>query len=412
MTKDYYYGGEVPARHHHDGRLRERNNAGNPSSHNNGSRQHQPQTVVHDVHQTSPFTTTVRPLFLALLLLTVVVSLMFAATTPTTNRKPFDPRTMKKQLGGETETPTNVTATATTTINNNNTRSVAAMHKIYNEWSERSSIYAQTNKQCVGDGLFLVPQHKLGVCFLPKVATTNWKFLALRLLGNHPDDICGCTDNEWGCLGGQINYHRRKEWQGGYFAKDIPRESLEGMMMAAGDSDNHHNNNWTFVTMIREPWKRVVSSFWEDHKKSIHPDDYIKGTKSPELQKLFLGYLNSEPTCHSHAMTHYCGLSELEYDHVVDLDDGFEQLSQVLPSELMTRGWEKCTKGNVPSFYDSKINSPHHGTANSSFWTYQLCTEEAIAQVQRNYSADFDLYQKHFPGKKSGCVPDDRPFFN
>jgi hypothetical protein len=111
-------------------------------------------------------------------------------------------------------------------------------------------------------------------------------------------------------------------------------------------------------------------------------------------------------------MTHYCGLSELEYDHAADLDDGFQQLSQVLPSELMTRGWKKFTKGDFPSFYESRINSPHHGTANSCFWTYQLCTEEAIAQVQRNYSADFDLYQKHFPGKKSGCALDDRPFFN
>jgi hypothetical protein len=329
-----------------------------------------------------------------------MVSLMFVATA-TTNLKQFDLMT-KQQQPGEKEKPTN--RRHTTTINNRS----AAVNKIYNEWSERSSIYAQTNKQCVGDGLFLVPEHKIGICFLPKVATTNWKFLALRLLGNHPDDICGCTENEWGCLGGQINNHRGKEWQGGCFAKDIPRESLllEGMMI---DGDK---NNWTFVTMIREPWKRVVSSFWEDHKKRINPAAYIKGTKSPELQKLFRDYLNSEPTCHSHAMTHYCGLSELEYDHVVDLDDGFEQLSKVLPSELMTRGWEKCTKGNVPSFYESKINSPHHGTANSSFWTYQLCTEEAIAQVQRNYSADFELYQKHFPGKKSGCALDDRPFFN
>jgi len=67
---------------------------------------------------------------------------------------------------------------------------------------------AVEHHSCIGDGLILIPEHRIAICLLPKVATTTWKFIAMVLAGQDPKEVCGCVQNEWGCLGGRINDHR------------------------------------------------------------------------------------------------------------------------------------------------------------------------------------------------------------
>ena len=69
-----------------------------------------------------------------------------------------------------------------------------------------------THEQCYGDGLILIPEHKLALCLLPKIATTTWKFVAMVLAGRQPSDVSGCTSLEWGCAGGSINNHKGSLW--------------------------------------------------------------------------------------------------------------------------------------------------------------------------------------------------------
>jgi len=102
---------------------------------------------------------------------------------------------------------------------------------------------------------------KVALCFLPKVATTNSKFLAMRLLGNQPKDICGGKNEEWGCLRGQMNDHGHPLWNGAVWARDLPPQQLYDIVQS---NDNTSNDTWTSIAMIRDPWHRAVSAFWED----------------------------------------------------------------------------------------------------------------------------------------------------
>lgn len=267
-----------------------------------------------------------------------------------------------------------------------------------------SAIELLTKKLCYGDGLLLIPEKKIALCLLPKIATTTWKFLAMRLLGGHPKDICGCTNEEWGCLKGNINNHKHELWKGATWARNIDVEELNNIMTG-------QDRKWTSIAMVREPWKRSISAFWEDNLYHLQPLNFLDPTqnKTSLLRKRFVEYLAIEhDTCHSHSMVDFCGLSKLDYDHVFDLDDGFKGLETVLGNEpLMTTGWEICMQNNKSSFFDGRIDSSHHGVGNSSFWMNQFCSNETSKLVHDKYSRDFDLYEKL--GKKgvtdnTGCV--------
>ena len=133
----------------------------------------------------------------------------------------------------------------------------------YTHSTKEQHLHRILSKSAAEKACFLIPEHKVALCFLPKVACTTWKFIALRLLGNDPKDICGCTGNEWGCLKGRINSHNLKVWRGGYFARSKNTTVVSEMIQ---------DNNWTSIVMIREPWKRVVSAFGEDYNVLGRPN--------------------------------------------------------------------------------------------------------------------------------------------
>lgn len=101
----------------------------------------------------------------------------------------------------------------------------------------------------------------------------------------------------------------------------------------------------------------------------------------------------------------------VQFDYILDIDDGFKPLQSALGEKdttttaLMTRGWESCTHGGVPSIYNGALNTPHHSPGNASFWTQQLCSAEILEEVKRKYANDFALFQKNFPEKVVGCSP-------
>jgi hypothetical protein len=54
----------------------------------------------------------------------------------------------------------------------------------------------------------MLPRHKLAICIPPKSGVVSIHYLLLAILGNHPEDVCGCghdDDNgvhpKFGCLG-------------------------------------------------------------------------------------------------------------------------------------------------------------------------------------------------------------------
>ena len=264
------------------------------------------------------------------------------------------------------------------------------------------NIETRTSKQCFGDGLLLLPQQKLALCLLTKIATTTWKFVAMRLLGVDPQQICSCTDLEWGCLRGDINNHAHSLWQGAVWARDVDVRDLHDIM-------HNPESNWTSIAMIRKPWHRAISAFWEDNKSRLAPQTFLHPSPfhKKKLQLEFLAYLQGKNTCHSHPMTDYCGLSHFDFDYVPDLENGFYQLAEIFSKKqniLMTTGWDACMKDSNPSFFGDSIDSPHHGIANSTFWSSMICTNRTLSLVYLKYANEFALYEKHFPGKRIGCI--------
>lgn len=169
--------------------------------------------------------------------------------------------------------------------------------------------------------------------------------------------------------------------------------------------------------MIREPWSRVLSAFWEDNYKNdlrAHPERFVTSERNCNLIKDFENYLKDETheTYHRLQQTAYCGLGNPSYhfDHVLDISNSFDGLKDAPrdKTEVHTRmisGWEACTVEQTPSFYDGRIASPHHlGAGNSTYWTNQFCSDHIESLFKRRYIEDLDMYRTYFPQKKTGCV--------
>ena len=259
---------------------------------------------------------------------------------------------------------------------------------------------ASIKHMCWGDGLLLLQSQRIAMCLLPKIGTTTWKFIAMRLLGNDADKICGCKNEEWGCLKGHINNHTDPLWRGATWARDLDPTDLTRLMRP---------KNWTSIVMLREPWQRAVSAFWQDKPEEIQAQQFLapSASKMCSLQRAFRRYLESKHfSCHKMPMVKYCGISHFEFGHVLDLADGFKGLEPVFSdNQLMTAGWNACMQNSEDSFFGGRISSPHHSEANSSYWTSLLCTEETLALVRSMYAEDFAVYARHFPERPLGCTP-------
>jgi len=270
----------------------------------------------------------------------------------------------------------------------------------------------------VGTGLLLMPDLKIAICLIPKVASITWKFIALRLLGNDPKDVCGCKQKDLGCMAGALLWNRkvselskesRKVWKKSKWAKHVDAEELAEIMSPHSD--------WVTITTLRNPWKRFISAFWQDNGArtmgKVNATMFLNGDKSCKIQKLFKKYLSAptkkplwNETPHSRSQTKYCGLSHFDYDHVLDLDDYFHELESILApyNDLMTTGWESCMVNGSGSFYNDKIDSPHHSLGSSSFWTNQICTDDIYTSFRSKYKNDIELYNKYFPEREVNCV--------
>ena len=108
-------------------------------------------------------------------------------------------------------------------------------------------------------------------------------------------------------------------------------------------------------------------------------------------------------------MVDYCGLGHpyYHYKHVLDISDGVSGLEEVLQKttagERKTSGWVACTVGNSPSFYDSRISSPHvTGAGNLTYWTSQFCTAITVSIFESKFSKDLELYRKTY---NMSCIP-------
>jgi len=270
---------------------------------------------------------------------------------------------------------------------------------------------AVEHHSCIGDGLILIPEHRIAICLLPKVATTTWKFIAMVLAGQDPKEVCGCVQNEWGCLGGRINDHRVPQWAGTIWARQLNPARLSEIMAKGSE--------WNTIAMIREPWSRTISAFWEDNFKNelrINSSRFITPFRKCSLSNSFTNYLRRDQqrdTCHSRPMIDYCGLahpSSYHFDHVLDISDSFDGLKEIFQNttneKRLTSGWESCMVGNSTSFYNARLKSPHTmGGGNLSFWTQQFCTKESESLFLSKYAGDLKMYSRFFPMKTAGCIP-------
>jgi len=358
----------------------------------------------------------------------VVVILTLSINNISTSHKCITPagQVMEKTMAANTKTALArqviIKESVSRDMINKAKKAIVEMREDENMGNKIKRSSANIGEWGVGEGLLLMPDLKIAICNIPKVASKTWKFIALRILGNDPKYFCSCKNKVSGCNGAAISWHPisdhlppkvRKMYKNTKWAKHEDPEELAKIMSPYSD--------WVTITSIRNPWKRFISAFWQDNgsrphnyhlQGRINATDFMHGNKSCELQKLFEKYL-SEPrkpprndTPHSRLMTKYCGLSHFEYDHVLDLDDKFHGLESILApyNDLMTSGWESCMVNGRKSFYDDKIASPHHSSGTSAFWSDQICTADFFTRFRSKYNDDIELYNKYFPEREVNCV--------
>lgn len=278
-------------------------------------------------------------------------------------------------------------------------------------------------------GAVAVPARKLVLCTYPKAASTIGAWLALRLAGNLRNAKCVCKPSSCGSGGTRHTLRRaprlwhpvpflrshealpgreyvRKAWGGVHLLREANFSLIRRALTHPA---------WTSVAVVRDPWKRAVSAY---------KDQIGRGhvAYSPRSRDHFLAYTRKREGWghHTGAAASYCGLHALRYDHVIDLNQGWEAGWRAVLSRhpnlrpFLDDGWQECTSDGSRSLITSRGTTGHEdvvamagrgkdgppGKAQTAVETsiandVLLCNETTAAAVAERYAEDYDVLLSH-----------------
>jgi hypothetical protein len=154
--------------------------------------------------------------------------------------------------------------------------------------------------------------------------------------------------------------------------------------------------------VVRDPWRRAVSAFHEDNGYQSWINLTEQGQKRDVAARraAMMTYLqHPENFNHGLPASSFCSLEQgLRFDHYVDIDRGMAELGSVLlqtsppvPSELLTTGWEQCTKGGEESILNARLRTSHTWHESKQELDDVYCTPELVRQAVIHFREDYLL---------------------
>ncbi|EOD21580.1 hypothetical protein EMIHUDRAFT_458330 [Emiliania huxleyi CCMP1516] len=120
-----------------------------------------------------------------------------------------------------------------------------------------------------GEGILLLPEHRLAMCIIPKNGCTTLKWVAMVLLGHSPSSVCGCKSSKWGCLGNSINMHSGNQSISGRYWNGSLQVHSEGTLRSHMDAVRaaFTSPSWTVVGLswqegLRTQRTKATTAAW------------------------------------------------------------------------------------------------------------------------------------------------------
>ena len=322
------------------------------------------------------------------------------------------------------------TGDTNTSTNTNNFSAISnameSMEKHTHHLKINASRYMNRNMQSFG--LVVIPNRNAAMCIIPKSGCTALKSIISALLGFNPSDMCKWyEDMEYDFASFHASFEMILPLLNGRLIDEMLHSAaINKDANKTGDTkslllDVFGSRKFKSIAFVRDPWPRAISAFHQDlilfnatlkrlmEQNATH---YIT-----DLQDAFFQYHSSDDVTYLHGIpqTHFCGLSDLKYDHYLGMEGAWRELPVILDqvrldldldeyngapttatatataTEVLSTGWEKCTKGNKSSILGSSLKSPHVSAHSFHFWNKIYCTAKNVAQVMLRYKADYKL---------------------
>jgi hypothetical protein len=239
---------------------------------------------------------------------------------------------------------------------------------------------AAQSEQGGTEGAMVIPKLKLVICSYPKGASTTAKWIMLRLINRlTPQEICkpemycsGKVGARWSAIRKLVGtsewwrlWHNEggPPWNGPEM--DAPWADAHWLRFASNHTirEAFGSEDWTTVALVRDPWYRAISSYHDSIRRGS-----TKGL-NPTSRDDFLTFTTSRAGVASHTLpgAPLCAMDLVKYDVSVAierLDQGFARVSrathQRVDTELLSTGWEECTRDGSPSLLDSASPAQGH----------------------------------------------------
>jgi hypothetical protein len=297
----------------------------------------------------------------------------------------------------------------------------------------------RTHTHTGSTGLLLLPRYKLALCVPPKSGLVSVLLMLLAILGNIPDDLCGCHDDasgvhpKFGCLGmEQLRHYSHPMYEGLVYLNDVIRFSSDidspgGDIGGTGASDRRDGDGrdgdggsegggageqwlrsaftdpeWHSVMLVRDPWRRALSAFHEDNGYQGWLDlSSVEGRGDAATRRAALLAYLQRPMLFNHGRpaVGFCNLQQgLQFDHYYDIDAGLAGLADILsttsppvPREYLSTGWENCTLGGKGSVLEARLRTSHTWGESMAALDAVYCTPRLVRQAIRHFREDYRL---------------------